>query len=174
MSGGVLIGENWSRKKLRAWQSSAYPTSQFSTRKHEDRHQMRDHRQSEVLQIKLLMETSIFYIMFVKTPEKLSWIQPVPHGGPQCAQHGAQKPQSNSPKNHRGMRFCTKHPGPMERGRRSRVVRWARKDWKPSWWKFSTWKFKKSLAWRLFIKKIVSTPGFLWGKIQKSLMISGC
>ena len=33
MSGGVLIGENWSRKKLRAWQSSAYPTSQFSTRK---------------------------------------------------------------------------------------------------------------------------------------------
>ena len=34
---------------------------------------MRDNRQSEVLQIKLLMETSIFYIIFVKTPEKLAF-----------------------------------------------------------------------------------------------------
>lgn len=32
---------------------------------------MRDNRQSEVLQTKLLMETSIFYIIFVKTPGNL-------------------------------------------------------------------------------------------------------
>ncbi len=76
MSGEVLIGENWYRKKqLRAWQSSACPTSQifhssclalFLSRKQEDRLQIRGHWQSEVLQTKLLMETSIVYIMFVK------------------------------------------------------------------------------------------------------------